>query len=228
MYFAMLVGFQAFAYFAEVREREIQVSRLVAQLAEARLDALRQQLNPHFLFNSLNAITVLVRERNTRAATRVLELLSDLLRQVLRPEQPREVPLSQELQFVEQYLAIERVRFPDRLRVELMIESEVRNALVPIFLLQPLVENAIRHGVTRRVDAGRIAISARREGEMVHLSIRDDGVGIDEHRSDGVGLSNTRERLRTLYGEQAILAITALPERGTEVSIAMPYRPQPV
>ena len=225
MYFTMLACFQAFIYYAEARARESHAALLAEQLAEARLDALRGKLNPHFLFNSLNAITVLVRDKNTRAASRVLELLSDLLRQVLRPEQPNEVPLTQELEFVERYLAIEQVRFMDRLHVDFDIDSSTRNALVPTFLLQPLVENAIRHGVAGHEDAGRITVSARVDGSDLHLSVRDDGIGFDTRaKHDGIGLSNTRERLETLYADRAKLSIEPLPNRGTEVSIVMPYR----
>src|SRR5256714_15188012 len=224
-YFAMLGFVQAYVYFAEARERDIQALRLAGQLAEARLDALRRQLNPHFLFNSLNAITVLVRERKTRAASRVLELLSDLLRQVLPTEQPHEVPLRQELEFVERYLAIEKVRFSDRLHVEFEVENAVRAALVPTFILQPLVENAVKHGVARRANAGKILVAARLESGALCLSVQDDGIGFDAlSRVPGVGLSNTQERLRTLYGDRAILTIDALPIRGTRVSIVMPCR----
>lgn len=226
MYFTMLAGFQAFMYYAEARERETHASRLAEQLSEARLQALRGQLNPHFLFNSLNAITVLVRDKDTRAASRVLELLSDLLRQVLRTEQPHEVPLNQELEFVERYLAIEQVRFADRLHVDLEIDSQTHDALVPTFVLQPLVENAIRHGVVNREDGGRITISARRAGPELRLSVRDDGIGFEAHpEHNGVGLSNTRERLHTLYGDRATLSIDTGLNRGTEVLIALPYRP---
>jgi two-component sensor histidine kinase len=226
MYFTMLAGFQAFIYYAEARERETHASRLAEQLAEARLQALRGQLNPHFLFNSLNAITVLVRDKNNRAAARVLELLSGLLRQVLRTEQPHEVALSEELEFVQRYLAIEQVRFADRLHVNFDIENETRDALVPTFLLQPLVENAIRHGVARREDAGQISISSRMTGAELHLSVRDDGMGFDpQSKHNGVGLSNTRERLRTLYGDRANLTIDTRPNHGTDVSIVLPYRP---
>jgi len=222
MYFTVLGCVYAFTYFLEAREREAHASRLAAQLAEARLGALRTQLNPHFLFNSLNALAVLVREPNTPAASRMLELLGDVLRQVLRTDQPHEIPLADELRFVEQYLAIEHVRFSDRLRVAWSIDEQTRAALVPGFVLQPIVENAIKHGVAKRVDAGRIEITARVVGSMLELAVRDDGVGMAATQREGVGLSNTRERLRTLYGNDATLSISAPPDGGTLVTLRLP------
>jgi LytS/YehU family sensor histidine kinase len=212
----------AFTYFLEAREREAHASRLAAQLAEARLGALRTQLNPHFLFNSLNALAVLVREPNTPAASRMLELLGDVLRQVLRTDQPHEIPLADELRFVEQYLAIEQVRFSDRLRVAWSIDEQARAALVPGFVLQPIVENAIKHGVAKRADAGRIEITARVVDSMLELAVRDDGVGMAATQREGVGLSNTRERLRTLYGHDATVTIIAPPDGGTLVTLRLP------
>jgi two-component system, LytTR family, sensor kinase len=225
MYFTVLGCVHAFAYFVEAREREAHAARLSAQLAEARLGALRMQLNPHFLFNSLNALAVLVRDQHTAAASRMLERLGDVLRQVLRSDQPHEVPLDDEIRFIEQYLGIEQVRFSDRLRVRWSIEDRARAALVPGFVMQPLVENAIKHGVAKRADAGRLDISARITGGRLELSIRDDGVGMAPGTArEGVGLSNTRERLRTSYGADASLTFRTPPGGGTEVILTMPFR----
>ncbi len=224
MYFTVLGCVYAFTYFAEAREREAQASRLAAQLAEARLGALRMQLHPHFLFNSLNALTVLVRDQNTAAASRMLELLGDVLRKVLRTDPAHEVPLDDELKFLEDYLAIEQVRFSDRLRVRWSVEDRARRALVPGFILQPLVENAIKHGVAKRADAGLIEIGARIAGDELELSVRDDGVGMTEVQAEGVGLSNTRERLRTMYGERASMTFRAPDGGGTEVVLRIPGR----
>ena len=223
MYFTVLGCVYAFSYFVEAREREAQASRLAAQLAEARLGALRMQLNPHFLFNSLNALAVLVREQNTAAASRMLELLGDVLRQVLRTDQPHQVPLADELAFLEQYLAIEQVRFSDRLRVHWSIDPAARTALVPGFVLQPLVENAVKHGVARRAEAGRVEISARVVEGRLELAVRDDGVGMGAAQAEGVGLSNTRERLRTLYGDAATLVLRTPAGGGTEAAITIPF-----
>jgi two-component sensor histidine kinase len=228
IYFAVLGCVHAFAYFLEARERETHAARLTAQLAEARLGALRMQLHPHFLFNSLNAITVLVRDQRTREATTMLELLSDVLRQVLRTDPAHEVQLSDELRFIEQYLAIEQVRFSDRLRVSFAVDAGARDAAVPGFVLQPLVENALRHGLAERAEEGSIEIGARREGADLVLWVRDDGIGLRGTdagpRGQGLGLTNTRERLATLYGDRAGLELTGNPEGGTTATVRLPYR----
>lgn len=217
VYFALVGIEHSFFYFAEARQRETQAARLAAQLSEARLGALRMQLNPHFLFNSLNAITVLVRDRNTDAAARMLELLSDVLRWVLRSDAAHETALATEVEFLERYLAIEQVRFSDRLRPQFEIDPAVSNAAVPSFLLQPLVENALRHGIARRADAGIVQVRARREGSELVLTVRDDGPGLpaaaDPDAPAGVGIANTRARLAALYGEHATLDVANAPGR---------------
>lgn len=223
MYFGMLGCIYAFMYFTEAREREAQQARLAAQLAEARLGALRMQLNPHFLFNSLNAIAVLVRDQNTRDASRMLELLGGVLRQVLHGESRQRVTLDQELRFIEKYLEIEQVRFSDRLRVEWRIEPGAREVLVPEFVLQPLVENAIRHGVAKRSEPGTIEIAARIDSAVLVLSVRDDGPGVaGEMGESGVGLANTRERLSAIYGDASALAIAPAPGGGTIATLRIP------
>ncbi len=183
------------------------------------------QLNPHFLFNSLNAITVLVRDHNTAAASQTLELLSDLLRQVLRTDETHETTLSRKLQFLERYLAIEQVRFSDRLRPRFEIDPTVAQAAVPRFLLQPLVENALRHGIAQRADAGLVKVSARREGNELVLTVRDDGAGLSSmpDTGSGVGLSNTRARLAALYGGTATLEITNAEGGGVVATVRLPY-----
>jgi two-component system, LytTR family, sensor kinase len=225
MYFAVLGCVHAFAYYLEARDREAQAARLYAQLADARLDALRMQIQPHFLFNSLNAILVLVRDRETVTAARMLELLSDMLRQVLRSDQSHEVSLDDELSLIRQYLAIEQVRFSDRLQIRFETPAELLSAAVPRFLLQPLVENAIRHGVADRMDAVLIEIGARRDWDVLELWVRDDAPGPPASRPGaGVGLENTRSRLATLYGDRASLALTVGTTGGTTALIRLPYR----
>ncbi|HEU4455841.1 MAG TPA: histidine kinase [Longimicrobium sp.] len=228
MYFAVLGTVHAIFYFVEAREREAQAARLAARVAEARLDALRMQLHPHFLFNSLNAITVLVRDRDTASATRMLEMLGDVLRQVLRADRTHEIRLDEELRFTESYLAIEQVRFSDRLAVSFDVGGGLRDAVVPAFVLQPLVENALRHGVVRRSDHGRLEISARREGDDLVLAVADDGPGpgaaAEAPPREGVGLANTRERLATLYGPRARLELSPGPRGGTVAVIRLPWR----
>ncbi|MBV8833175.1 MAG: histidine kinase [Acidobacteriaceae bacterium] len=225
VYFALLAIQHSFFYLAQARERETQAARLAAQLSEARLGALRMQLNPHFLFNSLNAVTVLVRDRNTEAASRMLELLSEVLRQVLRTDETHETALSQELDFLQRYLAIEQVRFSDRLRPHIAIDPAAAKAAVPRFLLQPLVENALRHGIARRAEAGLLEVSARRENEQLVLTVRDDGPGLPpvSDLSSGVGLSNTRARLTAMYGEDATLQVVNAVVGGVVATVRLPY-----
>ncbi|MBV9880288.1 MAG: histidine kinase [Gemmatirosa sp.] len=228
MYFTVLGCVYAFAYFVEARDREAQQARLAAQLAEARLGALRMQLNPHFLFNSLNAITVLVRDRNTHDASRMLELLGGVLRQVLHGDARHHVTLDEELRFIAQYLAIEEVRFSDRLRVQWSVDDVVRDARVPEFVLQPLVENAVRHGVAGRSGAGTIEIAAWADGDALVLRVRDDGPGFDADADEptGVGLANTRERLATLFGDAARLDVSAGDGGGTVATVRLPLARQ--
>jgi signal transduction histidine kinase len=224
LYFTVLGCIYAFTYYREARDREAQQSRLAAQLAQARLGALRMQLNPHFLFNSLNAITVLVRDQNTRDASRMLELLSGVLRQVLQSEKRQEVTLEEELQFIEKYLAIEQVRFSDRLQVRLSIAPNIHDTLVPEFILQPLVENAVRHGVSQRSAAGLIEITGREsDGELV-LSVRDNGPGYVAASDGGVGLVNTRARLETLFGAAGRLDVLNAEGGGTIATLRLPSR----
>jgi signal transduction histidine kinase len=220
VYFAVLGVEHAARYFVQVRERD-------AQLAEARLGALRMQLQPHFLFNSLNAVSVVVRDRDTATASRVLEQLSEMLRRVMRTGGPPEVTVAEELDFVRRYLAIEEVRFPDRLRPLFDVDPVVEGAAVPELILQPLVENAIRHGLARRTEATLLRIAARRDGDDLVLSVTDDGPGPADvaPAGEGVGLSNTRERLRTMYGARGRLTLTAPPAGGATAEIRLPYRP---
>jgi two-component system, LytTR family, sensor kinase len=227
VYFAVLGVEHAAFYFVQSSERETQAARLSGQLAEARLAALRMQLQPHFLFNSLNAVTVIVRDRDTATATRMLEQLGEMLRRVMRSDSPPEVPLEEELDFVRRYLAIEEVRFSDRLRPRFAVDRDLRQAAVPEFLLQPLVENALRHGLARRVGATMLEVAARREGDDLVLTVTDDGPGPGETRAgEGIGFRNTRQRLQTLYGSRAGLTLEPNPSggEGSRVTVRLPYR----
>jgi two-component system, LytTR family, sensor kinase len=223
VYFALLGVEHALFYFVAASERETHAARLTAQLAEARLGALRMQLQPHFLLNSLNAVTVIVRDRDTATAPRMLAQLGDMLRRVMRPGRPQEIPLAEELEFVRQYLGIETVRFSDRLQPAFAVDPGVTGAAVPEFLLQPLVENAVRHGLASREGATLLRIEARREGDELVLSVTDDGPG-PEDSGEGVGLGATRERLATLYGGRARLDLTTTTEGGARVTVRLPYR----
>lgn len=225
IYAGVLGCVYAFSYAREARDRAADAARLAAQLAESRLGALRMQLNPHFLFNSLNTVAVLIREQNTTSAARIVDLLAGVLRQVLRADRPHEVPLEEELHFLKQYLAIEEVRFSDRLKVRWLIEPEARSALVPEFLLQPLVENAVKHGIAKKAESGSITIAAQVLGSSLELSVSDDGRGMDvsSAKAGGVGLTNTKERLRALYGHAASVIIDSS-GIGTKVLLRIPFR----
>lgn len=222
-----VVGIEhATRYFVEAREREVQVARLSEQLSSARFAALQAQLNPHFLFNTLNTIAVLVRDDDRQGAVRIVEHLSELLRNTLTRHQANEVTLGEELELVRQYVAIEQARFSDRLRPEFSIPDALLSAAVPSFALQHLVENAIRHGIARRAEAGLLVIAAERDGEYLQLTVSDDGPGIDPQTAPpaGHGIENTRERLRALYGARASLEITSRAAGGTIAILRVPYR----
>jgi LytS/YehU family sensor histidine kinase len=226
VYLAVVGVEHATRYLAEARERETQVARLSEQLTGARLAALQAQLNPHFLFNSLNTITVLVREGDHTTAARVIEQLSEVLRRTLSSARGNEVTLEDELELVRQYLAVEQARFSDRLRPELAIDEGALSAAVPGFALQHLVENAVRHGIARRSGAGRLSVTARRDGSMLEIVVTDDGPGIDgvTPPPKGHGIANTRERLYTLYGDRASLEVAPRPEGGTAARMRIPWR----
>src|SRR5689334_19200219 len=222
-----MVGIEhATRYFIEARERDVQLARLSEQLSSARFAALQAQLNPHFLFNTLNTIAVLVRDNERASAVRIVEHLSELLRRTLSRHQADEVSLGEELELVRQYVAIEQARFSDRLRPEFRIPAGLLSAALPRFALQQLVENAIRHGIARRTEAGLLIVAAEREGELLQLTVIDDGTGIDPERQSpaGHGIENTRERLRALYGTRASLEIASRPEGGTIATLRVPYR----
>ena len=221
-----VVGIEhAIRYFVEVREREVQLARLSEQLAGARFAALQAQVNPHFLFNTLNTIAVLVRDDDRQGAVRIVEHLSEMLRRTLSRHRANQVSLGEELELVRQYVAIEQARFSDRLRPEFRVPDSLLSALVPSFALQHLVENAIRHGIARAPDAGILIVAARRDGDVLEITVIDDGVGIDPDApiTKGHGIDNTRERLRALYGENASLEIVRRAEGGTIATLRVPY-----
>ena len=222
---------QAYDYYRRFRERErraaqleVEAAQLETQLAQAQLDALKMQLHPHFLFNTLNSISVLMRDDAT-AANRMLIRLSELLRVALKSEGRQEIPLRQELEFLRGYLEIEQTRFQDRLMVDFDIEKETLDAQVPNLILQPLVENAIRHGIAPRAEAGLIQVQARRENSFVELCVSDDGAGLNESemQGNGIGLSNTRKRLEKLYGEQYGFEISSPAGGGLQVRLKIPF-----
>lgn len=224
IYWVIVGAYGAYDYYSEYKERQLKAARLERLLAESRLDALRTQLHPHFLFNALNAISAHV-ESDPRTARRMLEQLGELLRLSLDHAEDQEIPLEQEIAFLERYLAIQKVRFEDRLDVAWNVNPEVLHTLVPTFVLQPLVENAIRHGVSSRTDKGSIEVAAWRDNGRVHLRVSDDGPGLPAGWTQGVGLSNTIERLRSLYPEnEHSFDITGKAGEGTRVDLSIPLR----
>ncbi|HEY0151295.1 MAG TPA: sensor histidine kinase [Longimicrobium sp.] len=226
--FALLAGG---VYALELRRRlvhgERRALRLQARLSEARLEALASQLRPHFLFNTLNAISVLM-HRDPRAADLMLTRLADLLRATLRTPGTREVPLRAEMDLLRRYLDIMRVRFGPRLSVEEAVPPELENAMVPPFLLQPLVENALEHGIERRSGTGRVRIAAEAVDGRLRLTVWDDGPGVGAARHEGVGLSNTRRRLEQLYGSAGRLELASEAGAGTVASVELPLRRTPL
>src|SRR5688572_6235263 len=213
----------------EASKESTERQRVVTRLVQAELDTLKLQLNPHFLFNALNGAMALI-ATNPAAAERMVSELSDFLRLVLTTSSEQEVPLERELGLLDRYVAIQRVRFQDRLTVTCNIEDGVRAALVPSLLLQPLVENAIRHGIGPRAGAGYVQVTARRIGDRLSLSILDDGVGVRARRSrersrgTGLGLTNTTTRLLHLYGTGHELECGPRPEGGYAVRITIPFK----
>lgn len=225
VYTCVAVLAHAMRYFSDARERELQLARVSEQLAGARFAALQAQLNPHFLFNTLNTIAVRARDGDSVGTVRMVEQLSDVLRRTLTRHRSSEVSLEEELDLVRQYVAIEEARFADRLRVTLDANPVLHQAAVPGFALQHLVENAIRHGIARRPGAGTVHVAARRSGESLELTVTDDGAGLDESMSmpAGHGIENTRERLHALYGEKASLTIAGRAGGGTIATIRIPF-----
>jgi two-component system, LytTR family, sensor kinase len=224
-------GFGWYRRYQERRQEalrlELHSSRLERQLAQAQLSAMKSQLQPHFLFNTLNAIMVLVRQQNGREAEEMLARLSDLLRSVLDDVHAQEVPLSRELEYLQLYLSIEQVRFQDRLRVEIASDPAVLDASVPHLVLQPLVENAIRHGIGKSSSAGKIRISACGLEDKLEIKVEDDGPGlgpVNPARAPGIGLANTRARLNQLYGDAARLSVENGAPGGVVAAILLPCR----
>lgn len=238
-YWTVLAIQAAIVYYGRYKEREQQALRLElhaaelsGQLAQAHLSALKMQLQPHFLFNTLNAIMVLVRQQKGVEAEEMLARLSDLLRCVLEDVESQEVPLYRELEYLKLYLSIEEVRFQDRLRVNMSADAEILNAAVPQMGLQPIVENAIRHGIGKSSSAGEIEIRARRLGDSLEITVQDDGPGLPDaissagssYEGRGIGLTNTKARLKQLYGDAGYLVLKNSDRGGALVGMILPYR----
>jgi hypothetical protein len=226
IYCAIVAAAHGVVYYERSRERD----HLATRLADARLQLLSMQLQPHFLFNTLNTIAELV-HGDPDAADYMITGLSDLLRRTLEIGPAQEISLDAELELLGRYLDIQKARFGDRLSVTIAVEDDARPAAVPVLLFQPLVENAIRHGLAERVLSGRIDIAIRRDGARLFITVTDDGSGAGAHMAstpERVGLGNTRARLEALYGSQHRLELADAPERGTRVSMEIPFRVAPV
>jgi len=216
---------------AKVREREafelsVQASELAKQLATAQLGALKMQLQPHFLFNTLGAIIVLIQQQKTAQAEAMVAGLGDLLRLTLEDVEAQEIPLWRELEFLRLYLSIEQVRFEDRLRVRIASPPSLSDVLVPHMVLQPIVENAVRHGLCQSEEKVTIEVGARSAGDSLALTVSDDGPGLASPTPghSGIGLTNTRARLARLYGNRARLDVEQAVGRGVRVTITIPMR----
>ena len=225
VYCVILTVSQAFDYYRKFRERELHASELEKNLAQAKLQALQMQLNPHFLFNTLNSISSLM-HKDVEAADGMIMRLGDMLRAALDSSDTQEVPLRDELAFLQRYLKIEKIRFGDRLTVKLEIAPDTLEAQVPNLILQPLVENAIRHGIEPHARPGRIELRAHRQADALVLEVCDNGGGLRNHDPDkeGVGLSNTRARLQELYGKAHRFDLGGAPGGGLLVQLTLPFR----
>ena len=225
VYWVIVVVSYAFEYYRRYRDRELRALELEKRLAQAKLQALQMQLNPHFLFNTLHSISSLM-HKDVEAADRMIVRLSDLLRAALESSDTQEVELQQELHFLRRYLEIEQTRLGERLTVKMDIAPETLRARVPNLILQPLVENAIKHGIEPRARPGRIELRAQRKDGTLALEVCDNGTGIREGEQfdEGVGLSNTRARLRWLYGDAHRFELRAATGGGLLIEMSIPFQ----
>ena len=228
-YLPVVLVANVISYYQKFRNRERRTLQLEAQLAKAQLDVLKSQLQPHFLFNTLHSISSLMLT-NVQAADKMMSRLSDLLRMTLDNQRVQETTLDCEMEFIDGYLQIEKMRFEDRLNIKMDIAADTRDASVPYLLLQPLVENAIRHGVSKRSSGGEIRIASRHDDRYLYLTIGDNGPGFHETEDwarGGLGLRATRERLHTLYGSDQSVELESVSGRGTNACVRIPFRVEP-
>ena len=234
--FVIIYGFiLTVGYVLDSRDRlafqQTETSRLNEQLSKAQLNALRRQIEPHFLFNTLNAIAGLVREERNDAAVSMIAGLSDCLRRAMEDSNRQQVPLGEELEFVQKYLDIQKVRFAERLQVSVNVPGELFPAQVPSLILQPMVENAVKHGIAKRVRGGTIRIAGSRADGKLTLSVYNDGPGLPagwESANSGIGISNIRTRLRGLYGDAFEFSMRNQSPGGVEVSVSVPCTSLPL
>jgi LytS/YehU family sensor histidine kinase len=223
LYVATVFAWHAVTYYHDLKERKLRSTELESRLHQAQLEALRSQVHPHFLFNTLHSIAELIHE-NPPLAEQLILRLADLLREVLKAPVQQEVPLGDEIKFIKSYLEIEQMRLGDRLTVEWDVAPETLAACVPSLVLQPLVENAIQHGIAALARPGRLAIQARREDGYLHLQVRDTGPGLAHDQAkhgNGIGLANTESRLRRLYGDWQRFQLVN--DHGLVVQVRIPF-----
>lgn len=229
LYLMIATAVYAFDYYRKYRHRELRTSQLQTALVEAQLQVLRMQLQPHFLFNTFNTIAMLVRQQRHDAAVDTIAQLSDLLRYVLDHARTQTVPLEREVAVLKSYLAIEQIRFGDRLETRVEIDPAAQEALVPSLLLQPMVENAIRHGIAPAGRPGLVTVTVQRRADHLRLAVRDNGVGPPTDRTvedaPGIGLATTKARLEHLYGDEHRLTLTPAPDGGAVLTVVIPFQP---
>ena len=223
LYAAILAITYALDSRARLAYQQTETARLNEQLTKAQLDALRRQIEPHFLFNTLNSVSALVRENKNDAAVTMIAELSDFLRRVLADSAKHQVPLSEEMDFAQKYLDIQKVRFVDRLQLSVDVPENLLRAQVPTLILQPIVENAIKHGIAKRAQGGQIRIAASRSNGFLTLSVYNDGPSLSE-ATPGIGISNMRTRLESLYGRAFCLDMKNQQPGGVEVSVSVPFK----
>lgn len=228
VYWVIFCARQTFRYYEHYLASELRLERMERSFSQARLNALRMQLDPHFLFNALNTISSQV-ERDPRLARSMIEHLGDLLRLSLEARDKQEIPLAEEMAFLDHYVAIQKIRFGANLRIETHVAPEVKYALVPCLIVQPLVENAIRHGISRRASGGTVTVTAGRNAGYVEIRVADDGLGLPSEwtleNSTGLGLSVTRERIAGLHPNgDGRLVLMRRSSGGTEAEISLPLR----
>lgn len=227
-YWGIVAAAHGLGYYRASKERELRASQLETRLAKARLQLLQMQLHPHFLFNTLHTISELVHD-DPETADHMITALSELLRETLSAGDGREVTLRREMDVLRRYLDIQRARFAERLQFDIEIDPRALDALVPMLLLQPIVENAIHHGLGSRAAAGRVGIAAHPDGERLVIRIADNGRGLDANREwrEGIGLGNTRARLEQLYGSAHTVSIENAADGGAIVTVSIPWRVEP-
>jgi two-component system LytT family sensor kinase len=228
IYIATASFLHFFYFYRQHREKALQTSQLETQMVQIQLQSLKSQLHPHFLFNALNTISAYVK-KNPDIAIKMIARLSDLLRLTMDTKAHLEISLEEELKIVNNYLEIEKLRFADRLQVKTDIAPDTWDALVPAMLLQPLAENAVRHGISKKLDEGCITILSQRRNEKLELMVQDDGPGmkknaVEESMSRRIGLKNIRERLKKLYGDKSLMIIDSKENQGFMVKVIIPFR----